>query len=134
MIGDTSMRSLLEQRVIDYFHLVDSEDLAAILELLTSDCVFTVETHGVELNGSEEISAMFRRLWARHQWVKHDQFHFVEEASGNDIAVRFRVTNKLSDGGKVNKSNCNFFTVRDGLFSKIRVYMAGDNTLNTHDE
>ncbi len=128
------MRSLLEQRVIDYFHLVDSEDLAAILELLTSDCVFTVETHGVELNGSEEISAMFRRLWARHQWVKHDQFHFVEEASGNDIAVRFRVTNKLSDGGIVNKSNCNFFTVRDGLFSKIRVYMAGDNTLNTHDE
>ena len=134
MIGDTSVRSLLEQRVIDYFHLVDSEDLAAILELLTSDCVFTVETHGVELNGSEEISAMFRRLWARHQWVKHDQFHFVEEASGNDIAVRFRVTNKLSDGGIVNKSNCNFFTVRDGLFSKIRVYMAGDNTLNTHDE
>ena len=134
MIGDTSMRSLLEQRVIDYFHLVDSEDLAAILELLTSDCVFTVETHGVELNGSEQISAMFRRLWARHQWVKHDQFHFVEEASGNDIAVRFRVTNKLSDGGIVNKSNCNFFTVRDGLFSKIRVYMAGDNTLNTHDE
>ena len=128
------MRSLLEQRVIDYFHLVDSEDLAAILKLLTSDCVFTVETHGVELNGSEEISAMFRRLWARHQWVKHDQFHFVEEASGNDIAVRFRVTNKLSDGGIVNKSNCNFFTVRDGLFSKIRVYMAGDNTLNTHDE
>ena len=134
MIGDTSMRSLLEQRVIDYFHLVDSKDLAAILELLTSDCVFTVETHGVELNGSEEISAMFRRLWARHQWVKHDQFHFVEEASGNDIAVRFRVTNKLSDGGIVNKSNCNFFIVRDGLFSKIRVYMAGDNTLNTHDE
>ena len=134
MIGDTSMRSLLEQRGIDYFHLVDSEDLAAILELLTSDCVFTVETHGVELNGSEEISAMFRRLWARHQWVKHDQFHFVEEASGNDIAVRFRVTNKLSDGGIVNKSNCNFFTVRDGLFSKIRVYMAGDNTLNTQDE
>ncbi len=128
------MRSLLEQRVIDYFHLVDSEDLAAILELLTSDCVFTVETHGVELNGSEEISAMFRRLWARHQWVKHDQFHFVEEASGNDIAVRFRVTNKLSDGGIVNKFNCNFFTVRDGLFSKIRVYMAGDNTLNTQDE
>tara|TARA_B110000037_G_scaffold113108_1_gene130270 strand:- start:211 stop:615 length:405 start_codon:yes stop_codon:yes gene_type:complete len=134
MIGDTSMRSLLEQRVIDYFHLVDSEDLAVILELLTSDCVFTVKTQGVDLNGSEEISAMFRRLWARHQWVKHDQFHFVAEASGNDIAVRFRVTNKLSDGGKVNKSNCNFFTVRDGLFSKIRVYMAGDNTLNTHDE
>jgi hypothetical protein len=48
--------------------------------------------------------------------------------------VRFRVTNKLNGGGIVNKSNCNFFTVRDGLFSEIRVYMAGENTLNKDDD
>ncbi|MDB2452186.1 hypothetical protein N9X02_00630 [Planktomarina temperata] len=100
----------------------------------TSDCLFTVETHGIKLTGSEEISSMFRRLWANHQWVKHDQFCWVEEASSEDIAVRFRVTNKLNGGGIVNKSNCNFFTVRDGLFSEIRVYMAGENTLNKDDD
>jgi hypothetical protein len=76
---------------------------------------------------------MFERLWDHHQWVKHDQFHFVEETSGNDIAVRFRVTNKLKNGELVNKSNCNFFTIQDGLFTEIRVYMAGENTLNKDD-
>ena len=110
-----------KQMVIDYFHFVDTEDLSSILKLLTRDCVFTVETHGVRLIGNEEISAMFERLWDHHQWVKHDQFHFVEETSGNDIAVRFRVTNKLKDGELVNKSNCNFFTLQDGLFTEIRV-------------
>jgi len=119
--------------VIDYFHSVDTEDLGSILKLLTRDCVFTVETHGVRLTGDEEISAMLERLWGHHQWVKHDQFHFVEETSGNDIAVRFRVTNKLKNGELVNKSNCNFFTIQDGLFTEIRVYMAGENTLNKDD-
>ena len=94
-----------KQMVIDYFHFVDTEDLGPILKLLTRDCVFTVETHGVRLTGDEEISAMFERLWDHHQWVKHDQFHFVEETSGNHIAVRFRVTNKLKTGELVNKSN-----------------------------
>jgi ketosteroid isomerase-like protein len=98
------MGSSLKQKVTDYFHFVDTEDLEAILKLITSDCLFTVETHGIKLTGSE------------------------------DIAVRFRVTNKLNGGGIVNKSNCNFFTVRDGLFSEIRVYMAGENTLNKDDD
>ena len=38
------------------------------------------------------------------------------------------------EAGIINKSNCNFFTVRDGLFSEIRVYMAGENTLNKNDD
>ena len=38
-----------KQMVIDYFHFVDTEDLGSILKLLTRDCVFTVETHGVRL-------------------------------------------------------------------------------------
>ncbi|MDC0965978.1 nuclear transport factor 2 family protein [Candidatus Thioglobus sp.] len=129
-----NMGSSLKQKVTDYFHFVDTEDLEAILKLITSDCLFTVETHGIKLTGSEEISAMFIRLWSNHQWVKHDQFRWIEEASGENIAVRFRVTNKLNGGGIVNKSNCNFFTVRDGLFSEIRVYMAGENTLNKDDD
>jgi ketosteroid isomerase-like protein len=128
------MGSSLKQKVTDYFHFVDTEDLEAILKLITSDCLFTVETHGIKLTGCEEISAMFRRLWSNHQWVKHDQFDWIEEASGENIAVRFKVTNKLNGGGIVNKSNCNFFTVRDGLFSEIRVYMAGENTLNKDDD
>ena len=49
-----NMGSSIKQKVTDYFHFVDTEDLEAILKLLTSDCLFTVETHGIKLTGSEE--------------------------------------------------------------------------------
>ena len=133
LIGDTAMSSPIKQLVIDYFSFVDNEDLPSILQLMSPECVFNVETHCVKLSSRAEISTMFRRLWDNHQWVKHDQFNWVEGSEGDDIAVRFRVTNKLNNGKIVNKSNCNFFTMEQGLFSEIRVYMAGENTLNSHD-
>ena len=127
------MSSPIKQLVIDYFSFVDNEDLTSILQLMSPECVFNVETHCVKLSSRAEISTMFRRLWDNHQWVKHDQFNWVEGSKGDDIAVRFSVTNKLNNGKIVNKSNCNFFTMEQGLFSEIRVYMAGENTLNSHD-
>lgn len=133
LIGDTAMSSPIKQLVIDYFSFVDNEDLTSILQLMSPECVFNVETHCVKLSSRAEISTMFRRLWDNHQWVKHDQFNWVEGSEGDDIAVRFSVTNKLNNGKIVNKSNCNFFTMEQGLFSEIRVYMAGENTLNSHD-
>lgn len=133
LIGDTAMSSPIKQLVIDYFSFVDNEDLTSILQLMSPECVFYVETHCVKLSSRAEISAMFRRLWDNHQWVKHDQFNWIEGSEGDDIAVRFSVTNKLNNGKIVNKSNCNFFTMEQGLLSEIRVYMAGENTLNSHD-
>ena len=121
------------EMVTDYFHFVDTENLSSILNLMTEDCSFNVETHGITLQGFDEISVMFKRLWDNHEWVKHDQFKWVEGRLDQDIAVRFRVTNKLHDGTLVNKSNRNFFTLRNGLFSAVRVYMAGANTLNLYD-
>ena len=124
------MASELKDKVIDYFKGVDTQDIQLILSTLTSDCYFSVETHGVNMSGSKAISQMFERLWANHQWVKHDQFEWVICKSKEAIAVRFRVTNKLLNGQLVNKSNCNFFNCTQGLFSEVRVYMAGENTLD----
>mgnify|MGYP001166861424 FL=1 len=123
------MVSELKDRVIDYFRGVDTQDIQLILSTLTSDCYFAVETHGVSMHGSKAISQMFERLWANHQWVKHDQFEWVICKSEEVIAVRFQVTNKSLDGQLVHKSNCNFFNCTQGLFSEVRVYMAGKNTL-----
>ena len=123
------MVSELKDRVIDYFKGVDTQDIQLILSTLTSDCYFSVETHGVSMRGSKAISQMFERLWANHQWVKHDQFEWVICKSEEAIAVRFQVTNKSLDGQLVHKSNCNFFNCTQGLFSEVRVYMAGKNTL-----
>ncbi len=116
--------------VREYFAGVDDEDAVRVLATLTDDCRFTVETHGVELVGHEAIGGMFEGLWRGHSAVKHDAFTFVPAAGRDRIAVRFRVTNTLSDGSLVHKSNCNFFHCRDGRFDSVAVYMAGENTLN----
>ena len=119
-----------EELVLDYFKGVDEENIDAILETLTKDCVFSIETHGIKLVGHKEIISMFKRLWKNHKSVEHKEFYFVKDPIGNQIAVRFQVKNVLRDDQIVSKSNCNFFTLKDGIFSEVRVYMAGENTLN----
>ena len=122
-----------EDLVLQYFKGVDEEDISAILTTLTKDCVFSIETHKIKLVGHEEITRMFKRLWKNHKSVEHKEFYFVKDHMRNQIAVRFQVKNVLLNGQFVLKSNCNFFTLRDGLFSEVRVYMAGENTLNKED-
>ena len=122
--------SQLQDLVRTYFRGVDDEDMALVLSTLSHDCRFSIETHGVTLNGHDEISGMFERLWSSHKSVLHDQFHFAEDQVNGSIAVRFRVTNQLPDDTLVYKSNCNFFTYADRVFTEVRVYMAGENTLD----
>ena len=119
-----------EELVLDYFKGVDEENIDAILITLTEDCVFSIETHGIKLVGHKEIISMFKRLWKNHKSVEHKEFCFVKDPISNQIAVRFQVKNVLRDDQIVSKSNCNFFTLKDGIFSEVRVYMAGENTLN----
>ena len=119
-----------EDLVLRYFKGVDKEDIKAILTTLTEDCVFSIETHKIKLVGHEEITSMFKRLWKNHKSVKHKEFYFVKDHISNQIAVRFQVKNVLHNGQIVLKSNCNFFTLKNGIFSEVRVYMAGENTLN----
>jgi ketosteroid isomerase-like protein len=116
--------------VTRYFAAVDGEDLDAVLDTLTDDCHFTVETHNVALHGKTEISAMFRRLWANHRAVRHIDFRFVPDPGGDRISAQFRVENTEHDGSLTTKSNCNFFDLADGRFSRVAVYMAGPNTLD----
>ena len=122
--------SQLAPLVLTYFRGVDGQDIDTLLGTLHEGCVFSVETHAVKLRGHDEIRGMFERLWTHHASVRHDQFHFVDAGNGSDVAVRFRVTNTLHDGSLVYKSNCNFFTASNGTFTEVRVYMAGENTLD----
>ena len=112
-----------------YFDAVDGEDLAALLDTLHPDCVFSVETHGVRLEGHDEITAMFTRLWADHAAVLHHRFTHVSDPDTGQIASRFTVQNTEHDGSLTHKSNCNFFDIKDGRFASVRVYMTGQNTL-----
>tara|TARA_E500000318_G_scaffold17705_4_gene17981 strand:+ start:5735 stop:6121 length:387 start_codon:yes stop_codon:yes gene_type:complete len=115
--------------VQSYFSGVDGEDLDQVLATLTEDCRFSVETHGVALTGHAEIGGMMQQLWGRHKAVLHDNFQFVCDPENGAIAARFRVVNTLHDGTLVYKSNCNFFSIENGKFASVAVYMAGENTL-----
>ena len=112
-----------------YFDAVDSENLAALLDTLHPDCVFSVETHGVRLEGYDDITAMFTRLWADHAAVLHHRFTHVPDPVSGHIASRFTVQNTEHDGSLTHKSNCNFFEIKDERFVSVRVYMTGQNTL-----
>ncbi|MCH1413462.1 MAG: nuclear transport factor 2 family protein [Rhodobacteraceae bacterium] len=119
-----------ENLVVKYFKGVDEENISSVLDTLTEDCVFSIETHGIKLVGHDEITSMFKRLWKNHASVEHKDFYFVKDAMKNQVAVRFQVINILHNDQIISKSNCNFFTIKDGIFSEVRVYMAGENTLN----
>ncbi|MCK0100691.1 nuclear transport factor 2 family protein [Pseudohalocynthiibacter sp. F2068] len=112
-----------------YFDAVDGEDLLGLLDTLAPDCVFTVETHSIRLEGHAEISAMFTRLWTDHTAVLHHTFTHVPDPESGRIATRFTVQNTEHDGSLTHKSNCNFFEIADGRFATVRVYMTGQNTL-----
>ena len=119
-----------ENLVLKYFKGVDEGNISSVLDTLTEDCVFSIETHGIKLVGHDEITSMFKRLWKNHASVEHKDFYFVKDAMKNQVAVRFQVINILHNDQIISKSNCNFFTLKDGIFSEVRVYMAGENTLN----
>ena len=119
-----------ENLVLKYFKAVDEENISSVLDTLTEDCVFSIETHGIKLVGHDEITSMFKRLWKNHASVELKDFYFVKDAMKNQVAVRFQVINILHNNQIISKSNCNFFTLKDGIFSEVRVYMAGENTLN----
>jgi len=121
----TDLIALVER----YFAAVDAENLDEVLNTLSPDCVFTVETHGVRLQGHRQISGMFHRLWRDHAAVRHCAFIHVPDPLSDRIASRFRVENTEHDGRVTHKSNCNFFEVPDRRFRTVSVYMAGANTL-----
>lgn len=113
-----------------YFKGVDLQDFDEITATLTQDCTFSVETHGVILQGNDAIKMMFNRLWSNHKSVQHKGFSFVVDTENQKIAAQFSVVNVELDGSTVYKSNCNFFTIEHGKFNSVAVYMAGPNTLN----
>ncbi len=113
-----------------YFSAVDNQNLDGVLATLAMDCKFTVETHGVELNGHHDLRGMYERLWSNHAAMVHDQMTFVPNAAAGRIAAQFRVVNTEHDGSITLRSNCNFFDVAYGRFSRVAVYMAGETTLD----
>lgn len=128
-MGYDMTREQMIDLVKRYFRGVDDMDFDAVAGTLDAECVFTVETHGARFLGHAEVERMLRRLWDDHAAVSHRDFTYVPDPEEGRIAARFSVVNTDHDGNQAHKSNCNFFEIRDRRFSRIAVYMAGENTL-----
>ena len=112
-----------------YFKGVDERDMSLILSVLTSDCRFSVESHGDSVTGHDGIRAMFEHIWESPGSVRHHDFEHIVDLPASRIASQFQVTYALADGRIVRKSNCNVFTLEGERFGRVQVYMAGNNRL-----
>ena len=123
-------REWMIRQVETYFSRVDRMDLTGVLDLLTPDCRFTIETSVLAFEGRDDaIRGMFERLFARWDKVWHGNFRHVADPAAARAASQFDVRNTGADGHVHEKRNCNFFTFDGDRFSVISVYMSGENTL-----
>ena len=113
-----------------YFSAVDRKDVEGTLICFAANAQFTIANHGVFYEGREiQIRGMYDRLNERYAKVWHGDFTHTVDVAAQRIASRFRVENITHEGEKLVKNNCNFFELKDGLFTAVYVYMAGENSL-----
>jgi len=114
-----------------YFSAVDRKDVDGTLACFATNARFAIANHDVSYEGREiQIRSMYERLNQRYAKVWHGDFTHTVDLAAQRVASRFRVENITHQGEKLVKNNCNFFEVRDGLFTAVYVYMAGENSLS----
>ena len=122
--------SQLVALVEGYFSAVDRKDVEGTLICFAANAQFAIANHGVFYEGREiQIRGMYDRLNERYAKVWHGDFTHTVDVAAQRIASRFRVENITHEGEKLVKNNCNFFELKDGLFTAVYVYMAGENSL-----
>ncbi len=113
-----------------YFSAVDRKDVEGTLICFAANAQFAIANHGVFYEGREiQIRGMYDRLNERYAKVWHGDFTHTVDVAAQRIASRFRVENITHEGEKLVKNNCNFFELKDGFFTAVYVYMAGENSL-----
>lgn len=112
-----------------YFAAVDRKDINAVLACFLPEATVEIATYGTVFRGRDtEARDMYQRLFERYATVWHGGFDWVIEPPTR-IACRFSVRNVDHHGRETNKSNCNFFKLRGGLFDQVQIFMSGDNSL-----
>ena len=113
-----------------YFTALDARDPDALAETLAETCVLSIETHGLSYDGRTAIRRLFATRWQGDLHAVHHDFTHSPSQSTGRITSQFTVTYS-GPGASEPKSNCNVFTVADGLITRIAVYMSGANTIRT---
>lgn len=114
-----------------YFDGVDNYSLQQVLDCFHEDAVLTEATSNTVHSGRDAgIRNMFEGLFAAHSRIWHGNFVHTVDTDNESICSQFsvEVTPKGAED-EVRYENCNRFYLEDGKFSRVFVYMSGDNLL-----
>jgi len=114
-----------------YFHGVDHLDMDRVLDCFHEDAVLTEVTSMTVHEGRDAgIRTMFEGLFAAHSRIWHGNFVHTADVESEAICSQFSV--EVTPQGaerELRYENCNRFYLRDGRFSRVFVYMSGENLL-----
>ncbi len=116
-----------------YFDAVDKLDLEAVLSLFNEDAVVTIQSaHAVHEGRDDGLRTMYEELFATYRThMRHVHFRHVADPENNRIASQFEVELTDGDGNETFLTNCNFFYLENGRFSRVYIYMSdGVNVLH----
>ena len=114
-----------------YFDGVDNFDMDKVLDCFHDDAVLTEVTSMTVHEGREAgIRTMFEGLFDAHSRIWHGNFVHTADVEGEAICSQFsvEVTPKGQDQ-ELRYENCNRFYLKDGKFTRVFVYMSGENLL-----
>jgi hypothetical protein len=113
-----------------YFEGVDTYNMDMVLDCFHDDAVLREMTSDTTHDGKEKIKEMFVGLFGAHSRVWHGNFVHTVDTDEHAICSQFSVEVTSKETGELNRyENCNRFYLKDGKFSRVFVYMSGENLL-----
>ena len=114
-----------------YFHGVDNYNMELILDCFHEDATLTEVTSMTVHEGRDVgIRAMFEGLFGAHTRIWHGNFVHTTDVNAEAICSRFSVEVTPQDADSpLRYENCNRFYLKDGKFTRVFVYMSGENLL-----
>lgn len=114
-----------------YFHGVDNYDMDLVLDCFHEDAVLTEVTSMTVHEGRDAgIRTMFEGLFGAHSRIWHGNFVHTADVDEESICSQFSV--EVTPQGaeqELRYENSNRFYLKDGKFSRVYVYMSGENLL-----
>lgn len=128
------MSRLTRQQLIDlaidaYFANVDRKNMDGVLACCHDDCSVTIQTAPITHNGVDGIRKMFETLFSSYEHIWHGDFDVTADEVNQTVSARFNVLLRDAAGQETRLSNCNFWYVEGGKFSRYYVFMSGTNVL-----
>lgn len=114
-----------------YFHGVDNKHLDMVLDCFHPDATLREMTSDTLHEGRDDgIKRMFTDLFANNTRIWHGNFVHTVDTTSEAVCSQFSVEIEPQGGdGELRYENCNRFYLRDGKFTRVCVYMSGDNLL-----